>query len=111
VKPLLHFSRWFVYLFDPPPRNSMTFPEKVWRIVLVSVTLVVTSILAAMLAALGLYLVEQGRQIVASIPRFKSGLAIVAVGLVVNSLCVWVLFVIIKADHKLMASTTKPGEK
>lgn len=81
----------------------MNWLQKVGRILLVSVTLVVTSILLSMLTALGFFLVERGRQIVLSTPQLFNGIVIIAVGLTVNLLCIRVLLAVIKADRKLMA--------
>jgi Kef-type K+ transport system membrane component KefB len=103
VKQNFIFFAWFLHLFNPPPLNSMTWLQKVGRILLVSVALIVTSTLLAMLTALGFFLVERGRQIVLSSPQLRDGTAIILVGVGVNWLCVRVLFAVIKADRKLMA--------
>jgi hypothetical protein len=103
VKQPVIFFAWFLHLFNPPPLNSMTWLQKIGRVLLVSVTLVVTSILLAMLTALGFFLVERGRQIVLSAPQLLDGTTIILVGIGVNVLCVRVLFAVIKADQKLMA--------
>ena len=81
----------------------MNWLQKIGRILLVSVTLVVTSILVSMLAALGCFLFERGRQIILSVPQLFDGILIIAVGLSVNLLCIRVLLAVVKADRKLMA--------
>ncbi len=96
-------------LFDPPPLESLTFAQKVGRVILLSSTLVVGSILAAMLGALGLFLLEKGRRL-GHTPEFLQGMAIIAAGIGVNALCVIALFLIKKADTKLLppVDPTKP---
>jgi len=95
------FARWLLNLFDPPPLKSLTFAQKVGRVILLSSTLVVGSVLVAMLGALGLFLVEKGREL-GDMHKIVQGGAIVIAGVCVNALCVIVLFQIKKADHKLV---------
>jgi hypothetical protein len=92
---------WLMNLFDPPPLSSMTFVQKVGRVVLLTSTLVVGSIMVAMLGALGLYLMERGREF-GSKPEFLNGVCVIMVGVVVNAICVLILVQIKKADHKLV---------
>ena len=88
-------------LFNPPPLDSMTAMQKTGRVVILSGTLVVASILAAMLGALTLFLVERGREL-GERPNFYSGLGILLIGLAVNLGCVFVLLQIKKADTRLV---------
>jgi hypothetical protein len=92
---------WLLNLFDPPPLNSMTFAQKAGRVVLLSATLVVGSVLVAMLGALGLYLMEKGREL-GSTPEFFQGVGIILIGIAVNAGCVMILIQIKKADTKLV---------
>lgn len=92
---------WLMNLFDPPPLASMTFAQKVARVFLLSATLVVGSVIVAMLGALGLYLIERAREI-DSMPEFLEGASVIAVGVGVNTVCLAMLFQIKKADHKLI---------
>jgi ABC-type Fe3+-siderophore transport system permease subunit len=92
---------WLLNLFDPPPLASMTFTQKVGRVILLSSTLVIGSVLVAMLGALGLYLLEKGREI-GNTPEFFSGISVILVGIAVNTLCIAVLLQIKRADHKLV---------
>jgi len=97
---------WLISLFDPPPLKSMTLAQKTGRVFLFCATLVVGSILVAMLGAVGLFVMEKGREM-DSMPEFLNGLCIIAVGIVVNVICVLVLFHIKKADHKLVPPQEK----
>jgi uncharacterized membrane protein YidH (DUF202 family) len=92
---------WLVNLFDPPPLSSMSFGQKAGRILLLSATLVVGSILVAMLGALGLFVMERGREM-GSAPEFLQGAGIILIGIVVNATCVVVLVHIKRADNKLV---------
>jgi uncharacterized membrane protein YidH (DUF202 family) len=90
-----------INLFDPPPLRSMSLAQKAGRVILLTATLVVGSILIAMLGALGLFVMERGREM-GSTPEFLNGVAIILVGIAVNATCVIVLVQIKKADTKLV---------
>jgi hypothetical protein len=92
---------WLLKLFDPPPLSSMTFNQKVGRALLLTATLVVGSILVAMLGALGLFVMERGREI-GSTPELLKGVGIILVGIAVNATCVAILIHIKRADTKLV---------
>jgi uncharacterized membrane protein YidH (DUF202 family) len=92
---------WLVRLVDPPPLDSMSLAQKAGRVVLITATLIVGSILVAMFGALGLFLVERGREL-RSKPEFLDGLWVITIGIAVNTICVLVLVQIKKADHKLV---------
>jgi len=94
-------AAWLIEWFNPPPRSSMTFGQKIGRAILFSATLFVGSILVAMIGAVGLYVVERGREM-GSAPELLKGVAIIVAGIVVNTICVYVLLHIKKADHKLL---------
>ena len=79
----------------------MTLTQKAGRVFLLSGTLVIGSVLVAMLGALGLYLMEKGREL-GSTPEFVNGACIIIVGVIVNSACVMILVQIKHADHKLI---------
>jgi hypothetical protein len=93
-------------LFDPPPLCSMTFAQKIGRVILLSATLVVGSVLVAMLGALGLFLMERGREL-GSTPEFLNGLGIVLLGISVNAGCIMILVQIKRADNKLVPPPKK----
>ena len=92
---------WLMNLFDPPPLVTMTFRQKVGRVVLLSTTLVIGSIVVAMLGAVGLYLIEKAHEL-DSTPEFLQGLAVIVVGVGVNGLCLAILLQVKRADHKLL---------
>ena len=90
-----------INLFNAPPRESLSLAQRTGRIFLVSLTLIVASVLFAMLGAVGLYLMERGREM-GDAPEFLNGLGIVLVGVGVNIACVFVLLQIKKADRRLI---------
>ncbi len=105
LKPLLATLSWMLNLFDPPPLKSMTLAQKFSRVVLLSGTLVIGSILVAMLGALGLYLMERGREL-QDTPEFYKGIVIILTGIVVNTFCVLILVQIKRVDHRIIPPTT-----
>ena len=104
IKGLTAIFSWLLNLFDPPPLVSMTLAQKAGRVLLLSGTLVVGSVLVAMIGALGLYLMEKGREL-GNTPEFFQGVAIIVTGIVVNTICVLVLIQFKNADHKLIPPT------
>jgi len=79
----------------------MTTAQKAGRVIALTSTLVVGSIIVAMLGALGLYLVQKGREI-GSTPELLKGLGIIFVGVIVNVVCAFILLQIKRADAKLV---------
>jgi hypothetical protein len=104
--PLISLAGWLMELFNPPPLKSMTLFQKTGRIMLFVASLVVASILFAMVGTLGLYIMERGREL-RDVPQFYHGLLIVMVGVGVNVGCVFVLLQIKKADTKLLPPEKK----
>jgi hypothetical protein len=90
-----------INLFNPPPLASMNLAQKAGRVLLLTASLVVGSILFAMIGAVGLFLMERGRELRDS-PQFYNGAFIVLTGIAVNVSCVFVLLQIKKADTKLV---------
>jgi hypothetical protein len=93
-------------LFDPPPLSSMSPAQKIGRVFLLTATLVVGSTLVAMLGALGLFIMEKGREI-GNTPELLNGLALIVLGVAVNAACVVVLVHLKKADNKLLPPPEK----
>ena len=87
----------------------MTFTQKVGRVLLLSGTLIVGSVLVAMFGAVGLYLMEKGREL-GDTPEIYKGLIIILTGIVVNTFCVLILVQLKRADHKLIPPTPPVGE-
>ena len=106
LEPIISLGGWLMELFNPPPLKSMSLTQKTGRILLFTASLVVGSILFAMLGALGLYIMERGREL-RDVPQFYHGLLIVMVGVAVNVGCVFVLLQIKKADTKLLPPEEK----
>jgi hypothetical protein len=100
-------AHWVLDLFDPPPLVSMTLAQKVWRVGLLSGTLVVGSILVAMLGALGLFIMEKGHEL-GSTPEFLQGALIIVIGVCVNAVCVIALYQMKNADHKVIPRDKRP---
>jgi len=101
AKRSLSILGWLINLFDPPPLSSLSVAQKVGRVALLSATLVVGSVLVAMLGALGLFVMERGREL-GSMPELFKGLGIILVGILVNAACVVILVHLKKADNKLV---------
>jgi ACR3 family arsenite efflux pump ArsB len=59
-----------------------------------------------MLGALGLFVLERGREM-GSAPEFLNGVGIILVGIAVNAACVLVLVQIKRADNKLVPPPKK----
>ena len=97
---------WLIALFDPPPLASLSLFQKTGRVFLLSFTLVIASILFAMLGAVGLYLMERGREL-DSMPEFWQGVWIILVGVGVNAGCIFVLIQLKKVDNKLLPPPEK----
>jgi threonine/homoserine/homoserine lactone efflux protein len=90
-----------ITLVNPPPLSTLNFLQKVGRVLLFTSTLVVGSILAAMIGALVLYLVERGAEM-GRAPEFWNGIGIILAGIGVNAVCLFALIQIKRADTKLM---------
>ena len=93
---------WLINLFNPPPFALMSRTQKVGRAFLVTLTLVVGCILAAMLGAVGIFVVQRGSGMLGSHAELLGGLEIIFAGTCVNAICVTVLLQIRKAERKLM---------
>jgi hypothetical protein len=100
--------RWLGDLFDAPPLASLSFRQKAGRVFLITATLVIGSILVAMFGALGLFLMEKGREM-GSTPEFLNGVCIVLVGMSVNAACVFILLQLKRVDHKLVPPANPSG--
>jgi hypothetical protein len=101
LKRGLSLVDWLINLFNPPPLAAMSPLQKLGRAFLLSATLIVGSILVAMLGAVGMFIAEKGREL-HSTPQLLNGIGLIVGGIVVNAGCVWVLVQIKHADHKLI---------
>jgi hypothetical protein len=104
LKPTFAIMHWLMNLFDPPPLKSMTFSQKLGRVFLFSGTMVIGSILVAMLGALGLYLIQRGREL-GQTPEIYKGAIIILTAVVVNTFCVLILIQLKRVDHHLVPPT------
>jgi uncharacterized membrane protein YidH (DUF202 family) len=101
IKRIVALLSWLINLFDPPPLQSMSVNQKTGRVFLLSATLVIGSVLVAMIGAVGLFLVEKGREL-GDMPELLDGLGIIVIGVIVNAVCVLMLVEIKRTDHKLI---------
>jgi hypothetical protein len=81
--------------------DSLNLRQKAGRVLLLALALVITSILFAMAGAVGLFIMEKGREI-GSRPEFYNGVLIILTGIAVNLGCVFILFQIKKTDIRLV---------
>jgi len=93
---------WLIHLFNPPPFASMNRTQKVGRAFLVTLTVLVGCILTAMLGAVGIFVIQRGRDMLGSNAGLLAGLEIIFAGACVNAICVAVLLQIRKAEQKLI---------
>jgi uncharacterized membrane protein YidH (DUF202 family) len=91
-------------LINPPPRDSLTFTQKVGRTVLVTVTIVTLCVILALVGALGMFAWQRSREFFEGAPDVRNALSILAASLIVNAACISALLQIKKLDRKLMAS-------
>jgi hypothetical protein len=98
---------WLLDLFNAPPRDAMSHRQKAGRILFVSGTLVVVCIFAAMAVAVGIFMVERINLVFDRIPEFWNAVTIVFVGVAVNVLCLFLLFLVKKLDRNLMLGPGK----
>ena len=80
--------------------------QRAGRVFMMTLTLVIASILFAMGGAIGLYVMERGREL-RDTPEFYHGLLIILLGIGVNTACIFVLLQIKKADTKLLPPDKK----
>lgn len=104
------FLTWLVSLVNPPPLKSMTHFQKTARIVLITATLVVTSILLSMVAAAAIFTLQHERDMLGGWAQLMGDIAIILVSMIVNTLCVLVLLRIKNADQKLIPPTVPPAQ-
>jgi hypothetical protein len=93
---------WLLNLFDPPPLAKMSRRQKIGRVFLLTGTLVVVCLITAMLGAVGIFIMQQGRDMASSMRDLLHDVGIIFVCMIINAFCVIVLLEIKKADHKLI---------
>lgn len=80
--------------------------QRTGRVLLLTATLVISSILFAMIGALGLFLMERAREL-RNTPFFYQGLMTLLIGMAVNIACVLILLQVKKADQRLMSEAER----
>jgi hypothetical protein len=102
MRHLFSIGPWLVDLVNPPPRASLTLSQKAGRVLLVTVTLVTLCVIAALLLSLGFFAWQRSREVLMGIPQMVNVLKILTASIVVNVVCVTMLFQIKKVDRKLV---------
>ena len=110
MKPFFPLGHWLLELFNPPPRDLLTFPQKISRVFIVTFTLLTACVVAALGTGVMLFLYE----------RLQSGhvgslvlLKVVAVlldSLMVNAACLFVLLQVKRIDETLIPRDPAPTE-
>jgi hypothetical protein len=99
---------WLISLINPPPLQSMSRLQRVARVFLFTVALVLICILSSMLAAIGIFVFQHLRDLFRGIPLLAGDLSIIFVSMLVNALCVMVLLKIKHTDQKIIPPSETP---
>jgi predicted Co/Zn/Cd cation transporter (cation efflux family) len=110
MKRLLSIGPWLVELINPPPRDSLSVLQKVGRVVLVTVTLVTLCVIGALLVSLVFFAWQRSREALLGIPQLVNVLKILAASIVVNGVCIMMLFKIKRLDRKLIPKSNEEAE-
>ncbi len=102
MKFLASLGRWMMALFNPPPRDSLRFYQKIGRVFLVTGALVTFSIISALIVAIGLFLFDRIRTGLAGDYPLVKVVAILLDSILVNVICVFVLLQIKRIDETLI---------
>ncbi len=99
---------WLMDLINPPPRNTLTFGQKMWRSALVTVTLVTLCVVSALVASLGFFAWQRGREFVEGMPQFRNEITILIASFLMNAACIFALLQIKKLDRKMIPPADLP---
>lgn len=110
MKHTFSIGVWILELFNPPLRESLTLQQKAGRVLLVTMTLVTLSIIAALALALAFYAYQCGRNILVNVPHLANALKILVCSIAVNVVCVSVLLRMKRFDQRLMRPPVKSIE-
>ncbi len=88
----------------------MSRKQKVARVLLFTVTLVMLCILTSMLAAVAIFLLQHALNMFNGVAQLAGDLTIIFVSMVVNTLCVLVLLKVKSADQKIIPPIEVPTE-
>jgi hypothetical protein len=108
VKLVASIPAWLLELFNPPLRDSLTIRQKIGRVLFMTMTLVTLSIIVALVLTLLLFGYESGGKLLDNTPHLASALKILGISVVVNAVCIKVLFQLKRLDERLMASGKPP---
>jgi hypothetical protein len=97
-------------LFNPPPRRSLTLPQKLGRVLLVTITLVTICIISSLVLALAVFVLQRSHEVLIGIPQLINVLTILAVSIGVNIVCVRMLFEIRRLDRRLIPDGSDPKD-
>lgn len=102
MRRLFSIGPWLMDLVNPPPRDSLSLLQKAGRMLLVTVTLVTLCVIAALLLSLVFFAWQRSREVLLGIPQLVNVLKILAASVVVNVVCVTMLFQIKRLDRRLV---------
>jgi uncharacterized protein involved in cysteine biosynthesis len=108
MKRFISIGPWLLELINPPPRNSLSVLQKMGRVLLVTVTLITLCVISALLVSLVFFAWQRSRDVLMGIPQFVNVLKILGASVVVNAVCIMMLFKIKRLDRKLIP---KPDEE
>jgi hypothetical protein len=108
MKRVLSIGPWLMELINPPPREALSVLQKVWRVALVTVTIVTLCIITALAGALGCFAWQRSREFFEGVPQVREDLAILLTSVLVNVACVFTLLQIKKLDRKLIPAPRDP---
>jgi hypothetical protein len=109
MKRVLAIGPWLMELINPPPRETLSVVQKIWRVLLVTVTIVTLCIIAALAGALLCVAWQRSREFFEGAPEVRSDLAILLASALVNVACVFTLLQIKKLDRKLIPPPRDPA--
>jgi len=103
---------WLISLINPPPLRTMTRVQKVARVFVFTMVLLMICILSSMLAAAGIFILQHASHMFSGFSELIGDLGIIFFSMVVNALCVMVLLKIKAADQSLIPpKETPPASK
>ena len=101
---------WLISMVNPPPLHLMSRLQKIARVILFTITLLMLCILTSMFAAVGIFAFQHASHMFSGIPQLVGDIGIVFVSMLVNTLCVLVLLKVKSADEKLIPPTEPPTQ-
>jgi hypothetical protein len=102
MKRFFSIGPWLMELINPPPRGMLSLLQKAGRVFLVTITLITLCVIGALAVSLGFFAWQRSRDVLMGIPQLVNVLKILTASIVVNAVCVTMLFKIKKLDRKLI---------